>query len=185
VARNWHGYLHIPRWLSISRGPVEHLLRDVSKNRQFKVLDVGCGYGRISEFLKSEGMDVSAVDSDERMVEITQKKGIKTYQMDAGHLSFEDASFDLVLTDGLLEHFPRMEDITSILKEEARVSRQYIVNLIPSNTFLNKVLEKVQRCPPEYRDRDWEQIHREAVDLAFSLTVKKLLRLNAFILCKS
>lgn len=88
-----------------------------------KVLDVGCGTGRLIGDLLREGADVYGVDVSERMVEIAAKKYSRAHLQvaDAYSLPFDDESFDVVVAAFLIVHLKRPEDFFAeayrILKE--------------------------------------------------------------------
>lgn len=75
-----------------------------------KVLDVGCGPGWVTVQYAANGAQVTAVDLTAQAVELT-KKNLTQRQLtadvreaNAEALPFEDASFDLVVSSGVLHH---------------------------------------------------------------------------------
>jgi ubiquinone/menaquinone biosynthesis C-methylase UbiE len=181
----WEKYVRIPNWLSISRNAVNDTIFSLRLPKFSKALDVGCGYGRISLFLNENSFDVTAIDSFQQMVDKIKCKGITAMRMDAKNLKFKDKTFDLVFSDGLLEHFKSEQDVVKIIKEQLRVSKRYVLNFIPADNLVNVVFEKMQRVPKEYRDHDWPRLHATAADgTKYKITVKKMFRLNAYIIEK-
>jgi ubiquinone/menaquinone biosynthesis C-methylase UbiE len=94
-----------------------------------KSLEVGCGSGGVSLYLHNRyGYDVTLVDlSDEalafarRNFELNARRPDWTavfQKADALHLPYDDASFDVVMSFGLLEHFT---DIAPPIAEQLRV----------------------------------------------------------------
>jgi ubiquinone/menaquinone biosynthesis C-methylase UbiE len=84
-----------------------------------RVLEVGPGRGEMAEWIARElGAHVVALDQSERMVELTQARGIDARLGDVQDLPFEDASFDCVVAAWMLYHVP---DIERALSEIARV----------------------------------------------------------------
>ncbi|MBU1151270.1 class I SAM-dependent methyltransferase [Patescibacteria group bacterium] len=77
-----------------------------------KVLDVGCGTGRLVGDLLREGAEVYGVDVSEKMVEAAQKKfGRAKFEVaDACDLPFENESFDVVVAAFLIVHLKKPED---------------------------------------------------------------------------
>jgi SAM-dependent methyltransferase len=94
-----------------------------------RILEVGCGYGFISEALwKTAAIHWVGVDrSDSMLSRLTQTHGPHpVLQADAGSLPFADASFDKVLCTGVLMH---VDNDRAALRELVRV-------LLPGGTLL-------------------------------------------------
>lgn len=70
------------------------------------VLDLGCGFGRNSNWLASKGAIVSAININEEELSEAKRRAeelsvnVKYINADAGSLPFEDSSFDVVLDAG-------------------------------------------------------------------------------------
>ena len=182
---NWSNYLKIPNFLRISGKDVENVLLNLKLRKGSKVLDVGAAYGRISIFMRDMGYEVVPLDRDANMVKFLKEKGFDAVLMDARHMRFKNNSFDLIITDGLLEHFKNTKDIEKTIREEIRLSRKLVVNFVPSNIFINSILEKVQRVPKEYRQHDWIALHKKAMNKKkYKIRKIKLKRLEAYIIRK-
>jgi SAM-dependent methyltransferase len=94
-------------------------------NRYLKgrLLDVGCGIGDMLAFRpNSIGVDINALN-----VEFCKQRGYEAYEMAIDKLPFEDASFDSILLDNVLEHITAP---VPLLKEIKRVMRKGAVLLI-------------------------------------------------------
>ena len=61
-------YIKIPEFLSISKDSINKLLENHSKEGDL-VLDVGCGYGKLSKHLSTLGRRVIAIDTNEEVIE--------------------------------------------------------------------------------------------------------------------
>lgn len=76
-----------------------------------KALDAGCGSGFFSKYFCERGMNVVALDHSDQSLEMTrQMTGGRALTVKADLLSGEisqmlGSQFDLIFTDGLLEHF--------------------------------------------------------------------------------
>ncbi len=76
-----------------------------------RVLDLGCGTGRMSEYLIKFGAEVVGLDISEEMLKIARKKlpKVEFVQGDSDKLPFEDDSFDMVVASFLVVHLPTMD----------------------------------------------------------------------------
>lgn len=100
----------------------EDVLFDVVKEvAPSTMLEVGCGTGRLSARVRDEvGARVQAVDTSERMVDLTRERGIDAQVADVQELPFEDGSFDCVAAGWVLYH---VADRERAIAECARVLR--------------------------------------------------------------
>jgi ubiquinone/menaquinone biosynthesis C-methylase UbiE len=105
-----------------------------------KVLDIGCGNGRLGSLLVTDN-DVEGIDFSEKAVEEARKKGVKARVGDvAAGLPFSDKIFDMVLIADVLEH---VFDPLGLLTEAKRVLKPggSILFFIPNGAnLLNRLL---------------------------------------------
>ncbi|MGZ4136745.1 MAG: class I SAM-dependent methyltransferase [Actinomycetota bacterium] len=94
-----------------------------------RVLEVGCGPGRLAVPLARQGLDVTGLDLDPAMIDrarINAERAFGTDRRlsfvvgDAAALAFPDGSFDLVVSTMSMHHW---EDPAAGLREIARVLR--------------------------------------------------------------
>ena len=138
---------------------VVKMFKAISLPKDAKILDAGCGTGKLASFWLNEGYDVLGVDISDGALAITKNKGVRVTKADIMKgLPFEDNSFDLVYSDGLLEHFV---DPEPILTELFRVSKKYILTFVPRISLLKTVVDTVVPPPKEYKKKDseWIELH--------------------------
>jgi SAM-dependent methyltransferase len=86
-----------------------------------RVLEVGCGWGELAEWVSREtGAEVIAIDLSPRMVELAVERGVVARVADVQDLPFADGEFDLAVAAWMLYHVP---DLERGLAEIARVLR--------------------------------------------------------------
>jgi ubiquinone/menaquinone biosynthesis C-methylase UbiE len=95
-----------------------------------RVLDWGCGFGQVSDLLLRNGLNVTSfdyrLDKPDGVYPLERFPHIRAHlSTDPRRLPFEDASFDAVLSSGVLEH---VEDPDASLDEIRRV-------LVPGGTL--------------------------------------------------
>jgi len=94
-------------------------VREVSPGR---LLDVGCGAGEMAQRIRQElGADVVALDSSQRMVDLTRERGIEAVLGDVQALPFADEEFDCVVAGWVLYH---VVDRETAIAECSRVLRR-------------------------------------------------------------
>ncbi len=103
------------------------------------VLDLPCGTGRLERLLQEAGYRVTGADYSEHMLEVAEQAylqeagleelpaGIRFVQQDVMATDFADGTFDAVVCNRLLHHYPAPEVRRDVLRELARVSRGLVV----------------------------------------------------------
>ena len=99
------------------------LLENIELQENQRFLEVGCGTGAVSLYCaQNYPLQVVGVDLDPDQIQNAQSnaKGIdmQFLEADAAHLPFSDASFDIILSFGVMHHIPRWVDA---LQEIVRV----------------------------------------------------------------
>ncbi len=99
---------------------LSHLL---SKYKPKKILEAGCGTGRILIPLSKKGYDIQGFDLSKNMLAQLKKKdaSVKTKVGDIENIPYEKNSFDFVYSVTVLMHLP---DIKKAFKELYRVTEE-------------------------------------------------------------
>lgn len=135
-------------------------------------LEVGSGRGSISSYFADNGFDCTLLDTSESILktakEIFKRNGHQAEFVcgNALNLPFEDDSFDVVISIGLLEHF---EDIETPIYEQYRVLKPgglflgYIVPERPENVqrhfnWVNKILKGVNSIFSSEKKKSVEKV---------------------------
>jgi len=127
----------------------EALGYDDARRQKLAVLDVGCGQGVDLYEFASRGADVTGIDLTPRHVELARAHlaamdvDATVVEGDIERMPFPDASFDRVVSNGVLHHTP---GIGAALNECARVAREgaeiriIVYNRNSLHYWLNRVL---------------------------------------------
>ncbi|MFC1884320.1 class I SAM-dependent methyltransferase [Thermodesulfobacteriota bacterium] len=104
-------------------------------------LEVGCGDGRVSNYIK-EGIDLTGIDIDPvRIKDFPGKKFIG----DISILPLKKESFDLVLACEVLEHLDD-ESLNHTIEEISRITSKYILVTVPYKETLSAQWNKCSEC---------------------------------------
>ena len=106
-----------------------------------KVIEMGCGTGLVAGYLSKEGLDVTALDLSQKVLdyakEVAEKSNIikpcKYEKGDILNLKYKKNTFNVSYSNGVLEHF-NDKDIVDTLKQQMKISK-YVIFGIPSTYF--------------------------------------------------
>ena len=120
---------HIVKHLGDRKPLIERMLKYIAGRSGLKVLEVGCGTAIDSYSLASSvpGISICAMDYSQESLSLAKKigahfpSGIKLLLSDALSVAFKDEVFDIVFSQGLIEHF---SDPTAIIREQMRVLKK-------------------------------------------------------------
>lgn len=109
---------HQPNVVTCAR-QFETIAREMRRTNNWRsnprFLDIGCGVGLYTEYWHSRGAVVTGVDADESQVTVARARAefdsasIHYERAEADHLPFDDASFDIVFANSILEHVANWE----------------------------------------------------------------------------
>jgi 2-polyprenyl-3-methyl-5-hydroxy-6-metoxy-1,4-benzoquinol methylase len=88
--------------------------------RNVRVLDIGCGFGEALGYHRNRGCDAHGVEADANILRVAQRHGLNVRVGVFDSLVYEEASFDVVTLDQVIEH---LGDPVSVLRGVARVLR--------------------------------------------------------------
>lgn len=120
------------------------LERPPRNNQKIKILEVGCGTGRITEELVKKKYDVLAIDNSQLMLnQYLQKKDLpKPKFADATKLPFKNGEFSYILAIRVIWHLLKKKDRENMIKECSRVSSNYIILDIANKNRLENPIFK-------------------------------------------
>ena len=97
---------------------------NLPKNRNAKILDLGCGYGTFLNALRSLGYkNLYGVEIGKEQSEFLKDKGFKIYQLDIlDFLKTSNQTFDCITLFDVLEHFKKDEIVAMIPLLKSRLA---------------------------------------------------------------
>ncbi|TFG09375.1 methyltransferase domain-containing protein [Candidatus Heimdallarchaeota archaeon] len=130
---NWGPHIHDQfkrqaKWTEDFRNQI---FRQINLRNAKKILEVGCGTGVITEELKKKSnARITAVDIDEKMVEVARKyvEGVHFLVEDAEKLSMKKETFDIVISQYL---FLWLSNPLNVLNQMIKVCKKggYVIAL--------------------------------------------------------
>lgn len=98
-------------------------------------IELGCGFGRTLQLLREANLDYVGIDVSPNAIALCKKKGLKAR---VGKLEEEASQYDLVASEGMLEHFLNFEPYA---KHFMRLSRRYVLLMQPNHaSFCGRTL---------------------------------------------
>ena len=126
----------------------ENMVKEISKSKSGKILDVGCGNGNLFEMLPDEKYELTGVDFSENMIiEAKDKCNDKASFLvaDAEKLPFDNDTFDIIVCNASFHHYIHpdivLAEMQRVLKEGGKllIGDPYVPTLVrPMMNLLTK-----------------------------------------------
>ena len=166
--RIWHWFL----WRAYAR-----LLRHVDLGTKSRVLELGCGSGRISLLIaQGYGCHVTLVDQCASAID-EATRSFRSYNISAEFVQSDifafrrEEEFDLVHSQGLIEHFqPRETQEALLVHRNAARERGYVITFAPCTSLVYKFTSWLMKATNNWYFgyevplglSDHTELHREA-----------------------
>jgi len=116
------------------------ILKKFDKKQKIKVLDIGCGAGRVSEMFGDYNVDYYGIDLSKGLIDVAKSKYPKAHFTvgDGRVLPYRDNEFDIVLTIATIHHLPSRETRRQFFSEMYRVCKPSGTAFVETWYFWNK-----------------------------------------------
>ncbi len=133
--------------LYLDRATIERLIGEPSPGT--KVLDLGCGNGLLTRWLKDKGLDARGVDFSRSLLDIAKKENpdIDFATSDITSTPYPRGSFDIIVS-GLVLHY--VQDVCTVFSEVARILATNGIFIFTMHHPFGEVL-KVSRTDTGYQ----------------------------------
>jgi len=121
-----------------------------------KILDLGCGAGRNTQFLFELGYNIYACDWYDGMIKATRERlhkiGLdksfvekRVTKASMLNLPYNDSFFDVVLSNGVFHNVTSLKEIELVFKETSRVLKKngYICFNLFSSNYIDQSLKRI------------------------------------------
>lgn len=138
LGSNFGRYKHFAELNSLSK---------LLPKKDWQILEVGCGTGRITKEFVKRGYKVFPIDSSAAMLaQYRQKPGLSKPQLaNATHLPFPDKSFHTAISIRVIWHLLSSNERENMLAEMARVSSSFVILDITNKKRWPKIYLNLQR----------------------------------------
>jgi len=126
--------------LSVHKKLMKFLVQEWDFN-DGKLLDLGCGWGYLGQYLKDSQIEYTGIDIDDEKYKNAQGSGIKIIQHDlnSGQLPFAPKYFDYVVCSAVLEHVLNPNHLLSEMERVIKDDGDIIMILPNDYNILNRI----------------------------------------------
>lgn len=137
--------------------PKKYITDEIDKfKKNSSVLDIGCGGGRYSKYLKSKGFKTTAMDKYPNMAVSLKNYNIDFFEGTIDNIPFNKCSFDNLICIGVLHNAVSIKEYDTAIKEMNRVLKEggYLLFSVFTNDIVSEDLTYVGEKLYEIKGRE-------------------------------
>lgn len=131
-------------------------------NNGDKILEAGCGAGRVYFHYKNEGFDIKGIEYSKNAVENILAKDAKAEVIEGSitELPYKDNSFDTILAFGLFHNIEDESELQKAFDESYRVLKRggQLVASVRFDSLENNIVENIMK--KRSNGKDFDKFHR-------------------------
>ena len=129
--------------MPISRYVSDEIDKIIKENNISKAIDIGCGGGRYSKYLKQKGLYVLAVDKYKEMAFPLENSDIDFIQTEMNNIPVEKEYYDLILSIGVIHNAETKKEFIDTLIEFYRIlsNKGYMILSLFTNDVITDDLK--------------------------------------------
>jgi SAM-dependent methyltransferase len=120
-----------------------------------RVLDIGCGFGQLVDYLRGQGRQAVGTDMLGECITAGRKRFPKANlrHTPGGGLDFPAGAFDTVILKDTLHHVYAEADLAAFLQQVKRICKQRLIIFDPNPTIFLRLARRIIKhkdpsCPP-------------------------------------
>lgn len=125
---------------SVSQYIVKEINEITKKCEIKKVIDIGCGGGRYSRYLKNKGYEVLAVDKYNEMAKSLEEDKVNFLQASMDNIPVDSESFDMILSTGVIHNAVTRQEFIQAIREFRRILKNNgyaVISLFTNDIITN------------------------------------------------
>ena len=130
-------------------------------NDNDKILEAGCGAGRIYFHYKKRGFDIQGIDLSENGIKniLAKDKMAKVSVSSITDTPYSSNNFDIVLAFGLFHNIENIEELKESFKETIRILKKdgKVVASVRFDSFENNIIENIVK---KRTNKNFDRFHR-------------------------
>jgi SAM-dependent methyltransferase len=140
---------------TVDAARIAQRLRELTRERERRALDVGCGHGFFSRALREAGFDVTAIELNEKSRAIFKlMNGFDALNVpfDARFAEQNTENFDIILLSQVLEHLPMDTDPIGTIERILSPGGICVIAVPHFRSFVSRLQGRRDMfiCPPEH-----------------------------------